>query len=199
MPFRIGLATVLLVVGIAFASVPGSAADLAGTIEPPAATQAPDEEQLRSYVARRAVVYQIRASFDVIRPDEIELLLLADALNAAGPGYAAAEAELDRDLLSEGNYLLVSLKYLIAADGAAWPSDRPASSYANDALIRIAALQDELRRVVVEQDDPLPVMLEANLILAQSEGLTEPVEGLDFFSDRDAIVEQVIEKLTADT
>jgi hypothetical protein len=147
----------------------------------------------RDYLDRRAVLLMIRATFDVIGTDEIPAILAADveAVGADGPSEVEM-AILDRDLLAEASYYLVSLKYLISFGGAAWPGDRPEASYVNDALLRLDGLQDALVAVAAERADPLPLLLAAEEIRGWTEGFESLPEALRRFADRDHLVETAI-------
>ena len=167
------------------------AADLHAAPRPE--TAAENTESAVDYLRRLAVLGMIRATFNVIATEDIEAVLerAANAFGAGGPSEFDV-ARLDRDLLAEGSYYLVSLRYLAESGGAAWPSDRPEIAYTNDALVTLDSLQDRLIDAVNEEADPLPIFKEAQRILALSEGfLAIPVE-MDRFKDRDAMVEQVL-------
>ena len=167
---------------------PAPAAAAAEAAEPADAVAALD-----AYLKRQAVLLMIRASFDVVPHNEVPDELAAEArrLGANGPSDHDLE-RLDRDLLAEGSYYLVSLRYLAALGGAIWPADRPERFYVNDALVRLEALQQRLIEAVAVRTDPLPILTEAQAIHAWTEGLAEVPEDLDYFARRDAIVEQVL-------
>jgi hypothetical protein len=169
------------------ASEPGAAAT-AGEAEPVDAVAALD-----AYLRRHAVLLMIRASFDVVPHGQVvdELAAEARRLGANGPSEHDL-ARLDRDLLAEGSYYLVSLRYLATVGGAIWPADRPERFYVNDALVRLEALQERLIEAVETRADPLPVLSEAQAIHALTEGLAEVPEELDYFARRDAIVEEAL-------
>jgi hypothetical protein len=148
---------------------------------------------LESHLKRQAVLLMIRASFDVVQYDTVPDILAAEArrLGAGGPSEHDL-ARLDRDLLAEGSYYLVSLRYLAATGGAIWPADRPERFYVNDALVRLEALQEQLIEAVEARADPLPILKEAQAIHGLTEGLAEVPEALDYFGRRDVIVEEAL-------
>lgn len=148
---------------------------------------------LTTYLKRHAALLMIRASFDVVPHDQVTAELAAEVRRLGANGPAEHDlARLDRDLLAEGSYYLVSLRYLATLGGAIWPADRPERFYVNDALIRLEALQERLIETVEMRADPLPVLKEAQAIHALTEGLAEVPEELDYFDQRDAIVEEVL-------
>src|SRR5690606_2420898 len=115
----------------------------------------------------------------------------AKTLGPAGPSESQL-ARLDRDLLAEGSYYLVSLRYLTEAGGAAWPGGRPESSYVFDALVTLDALLDRLIEAVNERADPLAIFVEGQRVLALTEGFLRVPPQLDRFGDRDAMVTRVL-------
>lgn len=181
---------------------PASAADFGAQPQPPAsiasrspvgAIPADPAAALEHHLARHAVLLMIRASFDVLPRDEVfdELAAEARRLGVNGPGEYDL-ARLDRDLLAEGSYYLVSLRYLAALGGAIWPAGRPERLYVNDTLVRLEALQEQLIEAVATRADPLPILQEAQAIHGLTEGLTEITPPLDYFGGRDELVEQVL-------
>lgn len=201
--YRIHLTMLLLAVAVA-AALPGTAASIAADMAlraPGAAETVVDEKvepagaatALEAYLRRQAVLMMIRATFDVVPHDEVRGELAAEArrLGAAGPSEYDLD-RLDRDLLAEGSYYLVSLRYLALVGGAIWPADRPERFYVSDALVRLEALQEQLMEAVETRADPLPILREAQAIHALTEGLAEVPEELDYFVRRDAIVEEVL-------
>lgn len=175
-----------------------AAADLGARAPPPVSAlgkTVTGNETLDDYLRRRAVLLMIRSTFNLLLPDEVPRVLAADLrrIGAAGPSEEES-LQLDRDLLAEGSYYLVSLRYLAEAGGAVWPSDRPESSYASAALVKLDALQDRLIEAIEQRSDPLPILQEAQAILALTEGYSNVPRGLDRFADRDVIVQDVLEK-----
>lgn len=193
------LLVVWIVTGVVLpAPFPVAAADPGAGAPPP--ISAPDEaaigsEALDDYLRRRAVLLMIRSTFNLLLPADVPRVLAADVrrIGAAGPSEEES-LQLDNDLLAEGSYYLVSLRYLAETGGAVWPSDRPESSYANDSLVELDALQDQLIEAIEQRADPLPILQEAQAILALTEGFTKTPASLDRFADRDAIIEDVLAK-----
>jgi hypothetical protein len=181
--------------GFTAAMVPARAADLgaAPTISALADDAAARIEATEDYLRRRAVLLMIRATFNLLAREDVGRALEADAalIGARGPSEGEL-ARLDRDLLAEGSYYLVSLRYLAELGGAAWPGDRPEIVYANDALVKLDTLQDELIEAVETRSDPLPVLVQAQDILALSEGFPQVPPRLEQFARRDAIVERAM-------
>lgn len=159
----------------------------------PTAIAASNALALEDYLKRRAVLLLIRSQFDVVPRGQIQDVLAADAqrLGGAGPSPGDADA-LDRDLLAEGSYYLVSLRYLIQGGGAAWPHDRAGEAYDEATLIRLDFLLERLFAAVKTRADPLPVFLEAQEIQALTEGFKTAPDNWAVFSDRDRLVAQVI-------
>lgn len=168
------------------------AADVAVATPLPATADASSVS--RAYLDRKAILLQVRAHFDTIEQDDAALILAQDAKAVAGHGPSLeATAQLNTDLLAEGSYYIVSLKYLIEAGGAIWPADRAESTYVNDALARLSELQAQLVSSIADGTDPLPVFIALDGVNAWTEGYTEVPVDLDFFSARDAMVEAALE------
>jgi hypothetical protein len=139
------------------------------------------------------VLLLLRARFDVIPRGQVPDVLAAEArrIGAAGPNAVDLE-QLDRDLLAEGSYYIVSLRYLAQLGGAVWPDDRPERFYVNDALVKLDALQLRLLQAVESREDPLPIFLQLQEIDAQTEGYIELPRERDWFSGRDQLVKDVL-------
>lgn len=178
-----------LVLGI---SVPAASADLTATSPVPMARPS-EVTPTDDYLRREALLLQIREHFSLLDADGVrsELAQSLDRHEFVGPSENDQIA-LDRALLAEGSYYLVSLRYLILAGGAAWPTDRPARSYENDAIVTLEALQERLFESVATRSDPLPIFLEAQRIWALTEGYVDVPEHLDVFGHRDELVEEAL-------
>jgi len=146
-----------------------------------------------AYLERRATLLLLRARFDVISDEDVPRMLAADAatLSTRGPSDEALDA-LASDLLAEGSYYIVSLRYLIESGGSLWPADKAETTYVNDALSSLRALQVELQEVVAGAGDPLPIFARVDRINAWTEGFAESPAELDHFRDRDALVEGAV-------
>ena len=186
----------LLLVALAmmFSTVSGgtNAADIAATTPLPATADVTTLSH--AYLDRKAVLLQLRVHFDTIEQDDAAQILEQDAKAIARQGPSLeASSQLDTDLLAEGSYYIVSLKYLIEAGGAIWPTDRAESTYVNDALAKLGDLQAQLLATASDGSDPLPVFMALDQINAWTEGYTDVPTDLDFFSGRDALVEAALE------
>jgi len=188
---RRAAATLALVLGLAFLVFPTAAADV--TAPAPQRPLEAIKQATESYLEAKAVLLMIRATFNVAREDEIEHLLENDLRRIGPRGPNETDfASLDRDLWAEGDYYLVSLRYLIEAGGAAWPSDRPAANYENDALVQLDALEDHLVDGIAAETDLLPVFIAAQAISALTNGQKGVPPEADHFSRRDAIVAEAL-------
>jgi hypothetical protein len=151
-------------------------------------SEAQPAEAAVDYLDRLAVVLMIRSSFDVVAVEDVAGLLL-DAAEGIGIEVSAEASEtLDQQLLTEGGYYLVSLRYLALSGGAAWPEDRSEGSYVRDAVLELEGLEAALVTSVRERRDPLPILLEAQRIRALTEGYPEVPEALQRFAGRDELV-----------
>lgn len=174
-------------------------ADLGST--PNVTVEAPrDAEALHGALSRYLTLQMIRATFDVISRDDLESAL-RDRLAFWGnrPPAEPALADLDRQLLAEASYYLVSLQYLVEVGGAAFPTDRPESVYANDTLIRLEGLQRELPRRVAAREDIAPLMLEAEKIRALTEGYADIPDEFGIFSALENVLASVWDTRTRGT
>jgi hypothetical protein len=170
----------------------------AADILPPPTPDRPTElveETTRAYLENRAVLLSIRATFNVLDPGEIEPALVAELGQMASTGPSQAQLdELNLNLLTEGSYYLVSLEYLVRAGGAAWPSDRPGSHYDNDALVLLDGLKRRLVDAVDAGADTLPIFIEAQRIMALTNGEKGVPPGDDLFGRRDAMVKRALKQ-----
>jgi hypothetical protein len=143
------------------------------------------------------VLLEIRATLTLFPQDEVAARLQEGLRAVSTDGPSAEEsARLDQQLLAEGSYYIVSLQYLVEAGGAAWPTDRSASSYDNDARAELAELQTELFATVAARRDPLPLLQRVQQINALTEGSPEGLEAGDFFAGRDAVVADALRRRT---
>ena len=171
------------------------AADL--RLEAPPVT-APSETTT-SYLDRDAVLMMIRATFNAIDPTTIAPTLADDAGRIGADGPLPGETQLlDRQLLTEASYYLVSLRYLAMSGGANWPGDRAEAIYVNDTLVKLDALEDRLIETMSQHGDPLAILLEAQQILALTEGYTSLPPEMDRFANRDALVDAALSELRED-
>lgn len=146
------------------------------------------------YLDLEAMLMQLRVRFGAALPDEAEAAL-ADAVAQVGedaPGMALVE-RLSTSLTSEIAYFAVNLKYLILAEGAIWPDDKPARTYRLDALSELDAVIAELFGGSVFDLDVDSVLHRLEAINAWTEGAKEPPA--DWFSakQRQDLIEQARE------
>lgn len=178
-------------------STPVLAADLGAGVPlplaPPDQIEVDVEQATADYLRRYAVLLGIRATFQVIAEDAVldELIAEADRLNGAGPTEGDLAA-LDGDLLSEGSYYLVSLRYLVLGGGAAWPGTKDESTYVNDSLLELETLENDLIAAIADRTDPLEIFQRGQHILSLTEGYDETPGERDRFAGRSELIEAVM-------
>lgn len=176
------------------------AADLVATpaVEAPAGASAPDITQqqasLRDALSEYLSLLMIRATFDVVDRADLEGLL-ADELRVWGGRApdAGTRADLDRLLLAEGSYYLVSLSYTVKIGGAVFPEDKSEMVYTNDTIVQLDDLQRRLADTVAAGGDTLPIFVKAEQIRALTEGSADVPPELGVFNEHAAILDKVIE------
>jgi hypothetical protein len=157
---------------LAFGSLPASGADLGSQPVDPGVS---NEATVRSYLSRRAVIYEIRRSFDVITEDEMTEALHADAAEALASGVTEETlADTEDDLLGEGSYFIVSLRYLVISGFPAWPEDRSANTYKLDSLAILAPLLRQLRTSIEAGSEASDVLASAAQVYWWTEGQRQP-------------------------
>ena len=183
----------ILVAGLGIAGVPQFVVAADMPQQSVSVPRAQVTEALTSYLQRRAVLLQLRARFQVISSDDIPAILAAEAAGFAetGPTDQAIGA-LEAELLAEGSYYVVSLRYLIEAGGSLWPEDKDETTYINDALVKLRDLQAELPELIASGADPLDFFVRLDGINSWTEGYAEVPSELDHFSGRDALVEAAL-------
>ena len=176
------------------------AADLvtAPALEAPADTSAgaavQEQPSLRDALSTYLSLLMIRATFDVIDRADLEAQLTGELRVWGGRApSAAAKADLDRQLLAEGSYYLVSLSYTVKVGGAAFPDDKAEMVYTNDTIVELDNLQRKLADTVASGGDTLPILVRAEEIRALTEGNTEVPDDAAVFKDHAAILDRVIE------
>jgi hypothetical protein len=176
-----------------FALFPAQAADMPVAPPPGTAVSADRLGATASYLDRRAALLLIRAAFNVIAREDLPEMLEVDAVRLSRSAPAETDEQaLDLELLSEGSYFIVSLRYLIEAGGAAWPEDRTEGAYAYDALVLLESLQAQLFDTVAARADPLPLLQEVEQIHWQTEGFADVPAGASRFTGRDELVHQAM-------
>jgi hypothetical protein len=167
-----------------------------------AADLAPPVPEWTETVREKAMLYELRAAFDVVEPLDIPGLVRADALRYASAGVGSREqGELLDDLLAEGSYYIVSLAYLVSAGGPNWPLDKAASAYETDATARLAALRSQWIAAVAQakSGDPaaagemLAILRSVDEVNAWTEGQTGASGELDHFSDVESFASDAIQ------
>jgi hypothetical protein len=152
----------------------------------PAPAPAPGLEQTAE---RLALLYLLRARFDVMEPAAIEDQLRFDVASIRSSGFSPdAETQLEESLMAEGSYYITSLRYLIEAGGANWPLEQAASSYDSSSLQTLAKLQHAWLVGVVSEADLAPLMLAVDQINALTEGYVDVPAELDHFGSLDRLV-----------
>ena len=153
------------VAGTRAADMPGPRPDVQGL---PTMTAA-------EYLGRTADLMMLRLRFGAVLEDEVR-----DAMHAAAVSLenGAPKSEtvrvLRRDLTAELFYYTVNLKYLIMAEGAIWPENRPARTYRNDALGALSEIADELAAGDVLALDIGALLARLEQVNAWTEGLAAP-------------------------
>ncbi len=186
--FRPTFLAIAFVLVVALSFVSAKASDLPTPLPPPI-----DPTLLQQTLERSAALYLIRASFDVMSVDDILAILETDAaeLTKNGPQPEVAAA-LTEALTAEGSYAIVSLRYLISAGSANWPTDRDAGDYEKDALEKLADIQHQWLADVQSGSDLRPLLLGIDQINAETEGHKDLPASLDRFGALDQLVEAAI-------
>jgi hypothetical protein len=176
---------------LVFGSLPVGGADLGSQPVDPGVS---NEATVLSYLSRRAVIYEIRRSFDVITEDEMTDALQADAADALASGIAEeAVAETEDELLGEGSYFIVSLRYLVISGFPAWPEDRSANTYKLDSLAILAPLLRQLRTSIEAGGEASDVLTSAAQVYWWTEGERQPRAEKANFDHIDSRVSEAIE------
>ena len=142
----------------------------------------------------------IRATFDVVPREELKDRLNDEARRWGGAAPSPEMvADIDRQLLAEASYYLVSLSYVVQVGGAAFPGDKSEAVYANDTLVKIDSLQRQLVETIADGGDVLPILSDAEAIRALTEGYTAVPDDFGVFDAHAAILAEVAAKLAAGT
>ena len=182
------LSIVLALSSLAFG---GRAADLGGDAPPPG-IETPDIPAITVDLTRYAVLYELRAAFDVLDPETIPDLLKSD-LAKLSDGTADI-GELNANLTAEGSYYIVSLRYLVDFGGANWPTDRPAIDYTRDARLLLESLQSRWLAAVSDGGDLVEILGEIDRINAWTEGFADLPSDLDHSRSISAMVNEILTK-----
>ncbi len=182
----------LLAALLAFAAAaPVAAADL-GTGLPATGQAVSDETGERlGALSNLLSLLLVRATFDVEPleevPDRLEDRIVAWGIN--GPSEGERE-EIERLLLAEASYYIVSLRYLIEVGGAAFPPDRPESDYANDTLVRLDSLERRLAERLAMHEEVADILGEVEAIRLLTEGSAAMTSGEGVFARHDDLLER---------
>lgn len=156
---------------------------------PHVAIEAGDTAAIVPYVKKRAILHVLRATFDVESLEDLESSIRADLANAQSSGVTEDEvADLDTDLIAEGSYFIVGLRYLIDAGFPAWPQDRPEATYRRDAVAILDPLPGKLIASIAAGDDPGPILAAASKVFWWTEGALAPLNGRANFSFLDVLI-----------
>jgi hypothetical protein len=146
-----------------------------------------------------AILYQIRATFDVVDPIDIPKLLRDDAHRyAASPVSGDEQRRLNDDLAAEGSYYIVSLAYLVSAGGPVWPADKASAIYESEATQRLTALRQrwlDATRIDAPSSagEMLSILRGVDEINAWTEGRATLTPDLSHFDDTESLVQSAIE------
>jgi hypothetical protein len=164
-----------------------TAADL--RVAPSQGNAVVSEDQRHAAISNYLTLLLIRATFDVVALEDVEGLLRRqlDIWGQAGPSPDEI-AFVNRMLLAEGSYYLVSLTYLIKVGGAAFPADRPDANYQNDALVELDSLRSELISRTLGGEDALDLMARAEGVRALTEAQSVVSPELSIISRHDEIL-----------
>jgi hypothetical protein len=174
------------------------AADLG--VRPPDAAEAAGRPDLEPALSRYLALEMVRATFDVVPREDLKAQLEDKARRWGGVAPSPEEAaDLDRQLLAEASYYLVSVSYVVQVGGAAFPDDKSEAVYANDTLVRIDSLQRRLADAIADGGDVTPILVEAEEIRSLTEGLTSVPEDLGIFTEHATILAEVMAELSEGT
>lgn len=137
----------------------------------------------------------VRVTFSVLDETEVPFLL-QQRLTAWGAGAPAPEeaADIARQVLAEGSYYLVSLRYTIEAGGAIFPDDRSDSVYAKDALVRLDGLERELVARLTSGGEATDLLLAAEAIRALTEGFDSVPPDEAIIGRHDELLQAALER-----
>jgi hypothetical protein len=177
-----------LVVGILWAPA-SPAADLGASV-----TLAPSEahslDRRATTLSNLLSLLLVRVTFDVMAIEDV-LGRVEDRIIAWGGDHPSdgERDEIERQLLAEASYYIVSLRYLIQVGGAAFPSDRPESDYANDTLVRLDSLERKLFDQIAAHEDVEEIIREVEAIRLLTEGSAEMTSGEGYFAQHQNLLE----------
>lgn len=153
--------------------------------------------RLQTALSHYLALDMVRATFDVVPRADLKDRLEDEARRWGAAPSPDTVADIDRQLLAEASYYLVSLSYVVQVGGAAFPGDRSEAAYANDTLVRIDSLQRQLVETLADGGDVLPILGEAEAIRALTEGYASVPDDFGVFDEHAAILAEVAAELAA--
>jgi hypothetical protein len=156
-----------------------------------------DPDLLRTDLSNYLDLLMIRSMFDVLAADRVapEFTAKAAGWGRGGPN-ADEQAALDSALLGEAGYFITSIRYTVEVGGAVFPGDRSEQSYANDTIIQLTALQQQLVDAINAHQPIHPIVFEAQRLYALTSGETEVPAGQDKFASHETLLNTVLDRLT---
>lgn len=178
-------------------SLPAKAQQQPRPAPPPVGIE--DAVATETYLERRWLLLQTRMLLQKIKPPVIAETLAADAQRIGTRGPSMAEvAVLDGDLAIETAAYVDMVEKRIRGGDTKWPADRPAVQQANEALIELEFIRQELKEARAKKRDEQPAMARAGMILMRSAG-QPPMPGFEPFAGRDLAVNLAMEKIRLPT
>lgn len=169
---------------------PSQAADLGAGL-PQADLKAGDTRDRLGTLSNLLSLLLVRATFDVVPlediPDRLEDRIVAWGIGGPSEGE---RGEIERLLLAEASYYIVSLRYLIEVGGAAFPPDRPESDYANDTLVRLDSLERRVAEHLAAHEEVADILGEVEAIRLLTEGSAAMTAGEGVFARHDDLLER---------
>lgn len=166
---------------------PAVAADLRVAV--PTTIDQPNAEAVRhSALSNMLSLLLIRSTFDVLAIDDVETRMVTWGTGAPSDGE---RDELERQLLAEASYYIVSLRYLIEVGGAVFPADRPEAAYANDTLVKLDSLERTLAAKLGDHQEVAAILLEVEAIRALTEGYPDIPDELGVFTHHAEMLNRV--------
>ena len=180
-------------------ALPAAGADLTVSV-PPTEADAGDRVEREATLSNALSLLLVRVTFDVTAIEDVEPALDA-RLVAWGIGAPSAgeRDEIERQLLAEASYYIVSLRYLIEVGGAAFPADRAETAYASDTLVRLDSLERALGDRLAMHLEVADLLGEVEAIRALTEGYAEPPDDFGVFTRHAALLQRLLERARTGT
>lgn len=180
-------------------ALPAAAADRTVSV-PPTETDANDRLERQAALSNALSLLLVRVTFDVTAIADVEPALEARVASwGLGAPSAGERDEIERQLLAEASYYIVSLRYLIEVGGAAFPADRAETAYANDTLVRLDSLERALGDRLAMHREVADLLEEVEAIRALTEGYVEPAGDFGVFTQHAAMLRRVLERARTGT